>query len=335
MLSFFKSKLPLGLDIGASNLKVVELAPTSSLPKLEQFLIRRREDNNLKNQLVQIKKEFNFSTDKMVIGIGGPSLIIRRINLPNMSEDELAEAISWQVDDYLPLPIDKTVFDYQVINREDGELELILVAAPKEVIQERIKAVEQAGFKVHSIAANPLVLRRILPTAKLVEQKSLVLINLGAKTTELIALEEGKFHFRRSFNFGGTDFTSEIREKKELSFREAESYKFKLKDKALISNSLSKLISDVKRSLKYRGILTTTEQLLVTGGGANLKILVNLLAKELDLNIGSFNSLGQIQFSPQEFSPHLLHKKLPKLSVSLGLALREVQTDDKFIARRA
>ncbi|GAB6099054.1 type IV pilus assembly protein PilM [Halanaerocella petrolearia] len=325
MLSLWSSKTPLGVDLGSSNLKIVELVPANPVPKLNQYLIREVQSDLIK-QLAEIKAEYDFQTNKVTIGVEGSDLIIRQVTFPVMSEQDLDQVISLNAEDSLPLPIEEVELDYEILERREEELVVMLVAVKKKPLLDKIKVLEEAGFKVVSVAASPLTLKHILSSEK-ISQEDLVVIDIGAKVTEIIVLKEGKFSFRRGLDIGGRDFTVEVSRKKELSLYEAKNYKSNQQIKEdTVSQSTTRLKQKIKHSLGYNSVKIS--QLLMTGGVANLNPLVKRLDHELDIQVGILDSIDLIQFDVLDISPHLLRQKLPQLSVSLGLALRGIECYD-------
>ncbi|GAB6138834.1 type IV pilus biogenesis protein PilM [Halanaerobaculum tunisiense] len=293
MLSWFKPKLPLGVNLGEQQLKIVELLPAEPVPKLRKYLLEKIKPD-LADQLATIKEKSNFRTNQVVVGIHGSQLVIRKINLPAHLRDNLAEVINWQADDYLPVTPEEVVLDYEVLDCQE-ELTVMLVAANREVIFEQIELLAQAGFQVVSVAASPLVLSRLVGEEKLTS-RHLAILNLEATVAELVIFNRGEFSFRRYFNVKRSKLIKQA--KKEGDF--------------------SRFNLQLERSLDYQGDLSS---LLVTGG-TDLQKLVEVLDDKLELEVGLFNLMPQIQFAPQDMAPQLVQAKLPQLAISLGLALR-------------
>lgn len=314
----------LGLDWGTNSLKLVELRTDKEVPQLENWGIEEwptAEPEEKIDFLAQIKNQYQLNTKEVVIGIGGSELILKKISCPEVARKELAQVVNWEVADRLPVSADEMIVDYEVLAADEGTKDVLVAAARRETVMQRVNLLQAAGFKVNSVAASPLVVSYLLPPTN--EQSTRVaVLDLGAETTELVVITAGEFVLRRSFQLGGVEFTAKLKERKNITYRRAEEEKLKSGvDEQLLEEVLGKLIAEINRSFQYHN-LEWVDRLLLTGGTAKLQPLADWLTAKLDLSAGLFNSLASFQFAPDRFDPQRLRRYLPELSVSLGLALR-------------
>ncbi len=320
----WRNNYQLGLDWGTNSLKLVELNMSKEVPHLENWGIEEwpaAEPEGKIDFLTQLKNRYQLNTKEVIIGIGGSDLILKKITCPEIGPQELTQVVNWEVADKLPVSADEMVVDYEVLAGEEDTKDVLVAAARREAVMQRVNLLQAAGFQVKSAAASPLVFPYLLPEAN--EQLSkLAVLDLGAETTELVVITDGEFTLRRSFQLGGAEFTTELKKRRNITYRQAEEEKLESGvGEQLLDEVLGKLIAEINRSFQYHN-LEQVNQLLLTGGTAKLQPLTEWLTAKLELSTGLFNSLASFQFAPDRFDPQHLRRSLPELSVSLGLALR-------------
>jgi type IV pilus assembly protein PilM len=329
LFSFSQNKLPLGVELGSKNFKLVDLKAAEPVPTLNEFVIKEIADQSRKDiqqLLTQIQDQYKLTTSRLVLGISGEDLILGKTTLPQLEEEELKKAIKWEFEDWLPLKLEEVTTDYQVINNTEEEMEVLLAAARRERVLANLNLLEEAGFEVVSIAPGPLNLSRFLSETEAVSK--LAVLDIGFSNSELICFTNGKFSFHRSFKVGGKKFTAEIKSSRETTYRQAANYKLETEvSRQLVVSTIEDLIRKIKNSFKYYQ-LEQVDRLLLTGGGSNLANLASWLENGLGIETGLFNLFDQVQFSPQKFDPHNLHNQVPKLALVLGLALRGSELSD-------
>jgi type IV pilus assembly protein PilM len=285
---------------------------------------------------------------EVVVGLSGRHVFSREITMPVMSKQELAEAVKWGLEEYVPYPVDSFYYDFDVIAfNEDGKtLELLLVAAPYELVNPMIAAVTAAGLELVAIETEAIASARALPKPKEsdVSRGYFFVIDIGDKLSQLTIFQKGVPFFTRLVPIGGIHFTQVIMQATGLDFAEADTFKSKSTDffqsDDFIGN-LSKVNQELKllvAQLAHEGRLTldsyltqnpqaTIDQIFLMGGGACLKNLLFELRHQVDLTIEMVNPLAFMSASAT-FDPQFLERVIPQMAVAIGLALRGDGHDD-------
>lgn len=285
------SKTIVGLDIGTSSVKIVQLKQSGSqwqlvamgmaeLPK--ESLESKNQDSQrlaLIETIKRVFKESGIKTKKVVTSLSGDSVIIRYVKLPFMTAEELRGALPREAEQYIPLNIDQVILDFQILGetQEDGQkkLDVLLVAAKVDVVDQHLLLLKSAGLSPMVIDVDAFALQnayevnRVEPT-----DETVALINIGASLTTINILEGSNTRFTRDIPVAGNDFTKEIQKEFNLKFIEAEELKkshgaismeeddFSLstvsqKDDRVLRMSdvvtpvLNKLLGEIRRSFDY------------------------------------------------------------------------------------
>lgn len=241
---------PVGLDMGTTSFRVVELKPTSGKPLLTHMgsiqvppgVIVEGEiaDPALASQaLSQLWKETGLRDKQLTVGISNQKVIVRLVELPYMDEQELRGALQYQAQEYIAIPMDEAILDFQIVGEfttaeEEHMMEVLLVAAQKDMVQKFVETIQQAGLEPEVIDVSSFALLRSLgETAPLIleegkEAEAVVLMNISAGITNIVVVEEGIPRFSRVTAMAGDDFTRAVANALNLPFDEAEELKIKV-----------------------------------------------------------------------------------------------------------
>src|SRR5579872_4958123 len=289
-MSFF-SKTIVGLDIGSSTVKIVQLKPEANQWKLvsmgmveipKESLEAKNPEAQRTSVIETIKRAFKESgikTKKVITSLSGDSVIIRYVKLPFMTEEELRGSIAREAEQYIPLNIDQVVLDFQILGeaQEDGQrkLDVLLVAAKVDVVDQHLSMLKSAGLSPMVIDIDAFALQNAYEINRVEpSEETVALINMGASLTTVNILEGSNTRFTRDIPVAGNDFTKEIQKEFNLKFSEAEELKkshgaismeeddFSLstvshKDDRVLRMSdvmtpvLNKLLGEIRRSFDY------------------------------------------------------------------------------------
>jgi len=241
----FSKKKIVGLDIGSSSLKLVEILDTSKgyvLDKFYQIPLDRgvivdgalNEPDTLSQNIKELFKLSNCKTKNVVASLSGHSVVVKKVNFPNMEENQLRELISDEAEKYLPFDDTKEVnFDFQILGESainPNLMEVILVAAEKEIINSYSNAIQKAGLKVIIMDLDSFALETMYEVNYDFEEGDTVaLVNIGASMTNINVVKNGVSMFTRDFPMGGDSITEAMREKMGVTFEEAEAAKLEVK----------------------------------------------------------------------------------------------------------
>src|SRR4030043_826882 len=214
---FFGGRSPIGLDIGSGYLKAVQLKDTKSGYELELFDVLPLppelivdgsiiDSLRLIDSLKELARKAKIKTKDVAISIAGhSSVIIKRVSLPDMSEDELYESIKFEAEQYIPFDIDDVNLDFQLLGpkEEPGQMDVILVAVKKDIINEYLSVVKEAGLNCHIVDVNSFSLENIYEVNYEIEpDKNIAIVNIGARTINLNVLKGGISVFTRDSAVG-------------------------------------------------------------------------------------------------------------------------------------
>jgi type IV pilus assembly protein PilM len=218
-----KGKLALGLDIGSSSVKMILLKESKRGFQLQSFGIAPLPpeaivDGALMNStaIVQAIQEL-ISTQRIkhreaAIGVSGHSVIIKKISLPRMSQEELDESIQWEAEQYIPFDVKDVNIDTQILTPPDvdagGQMDVLLVAAKKDMINDYTSVVAEAGLAPTIVDVDAFAVQNAFEANyEIPEGDTIVLINAGAAVVNINILAAGVTTFTRDITVGGNQFT--------------------------------------------------------------------------------------------------------------------------------
>jgi len=285
--------------------------------------------------LKELWKRTGIRTKDVAIGVSNQKVVVRLIDLPYMERDELAGAIQYQAQDYIPIPIEEAIIDFQIIgdymtSADEHMMEVLLVAAQRDMIASAVKAVEGAGLKLAQVDVTAFALVRSLlgtTTGWFADEaetpgEALGVVHISSGLTNIAVVERGIPRFTRVSSLAGNQFTQAIANVLNLTFDEAEALKISAglpsidglqtsvtgADSQLVATAqdalereANKFIAEVRRSLDY--YLTqatqagTIKRIYLTGTGSQLKNLPNYLEKGLQTQVVLGDPLARIQVS--------------------------------------
>ena len=232
-----KAKAVLGLDIGTSSLKAILLKVTKEeIELVNAGMVELHLDPTVENKekrarviegIKKLLEENGIKTREVVTAVPGQSVIIRHLKLPPGARARLDQVIKYEVQNQIPFPLDKVGMDYQALPGKEGEeVKVILVAMKKELIDDHLALVEEAGLKPETIDVSSLALYNALRFKKPSKEAEVVaLIDIGATTTDISIHRDGILEFTRSAPVAGNDLTEVVQTKLGVSFSEAEKLK--------------------------------------------------------------------------------------------------------------
>ena len=237
--------------------------------------------------------------DRCVVSLVESQVVSRLIQMPPLTDKELAAAIKWEAEQYIPLPIREVILHYQVVVRpavadQNNKMDVLLVAAPKRVAEKYLNIVKNAGLRVEAMETESQALVRAL--TKPGDPPTLI-VSMGALSTELVVAQEGHILFTRSIATGGANLTRAIIAEFNLPQKQAEEYKQTygiLEDKlsgkvaALLKPILDIVIGEVLKAIEFyrsRHAEAQVTRVVICGGGAFLPGLSKFLVERTSLEV--------------------------------------------------
>ena len=301
-------------------------------------------------RLPQIRVAVSELAEKLKIGkakvryaISGQSVFTRFIKLPPIDDENIDELVKFEAQQHVPFPIDEVIWDWQLLESGSGEKEVALVAIKGDALNEINDVILDAGQSTEEVDASPMALYNALRYNYPDLEETTLLIDIGAKTCNLIYLE-GKRMFTRSVAVGGASITTAIAKEYGVSFSEAESQKCSngmvalntshtsQMDEAtaalstLIRNTLGKLPAEIARTTNYFRSQhggKAPKQILLAGGGSNLPYIADFFQEKLRLPIDFFNPLKRVSVG-KGVDVDQIAAEAHQLGELVGLALRGI-----------
>ena len=349
-----------GLDIGSHAIKIAEVEHGKSGRTLKNLGIVNinpefLEDGAIKDTqavadlIKKLLKKHRVREKRVAISVGGYSIIVKRINVQTMTEEQLLETIQYEAEQYIPFDINDVNLDFQILGENPNnknQMSVLLVAAKKNHIEDYINLVESAGRQASIIDVDAFALQNAFGASYLPEGDAageeageiVALIDIGAEKTSLNILKGATSLFMRDISLGCGQMALQIASQIDCSIQEAED---------IINGKLRSMISDED----FENILSafssewTTEvrrafdffyssfgendisRIIMSGGGANVGAIRSVLAAETEVPVEIINPFGNMAINHSKFDPAFLEQIAPQAAIALGLALRRV--DDK------
>lgn len=345
----FGAKGTIGLDIGSSYLKAVQLKETRSGYELELFDMLPISPElivegsiidaiRLTESLRELMHRSKAKAKDAVISISGhSSVIIKRISLPEMSEEELSESIKFEAEQYVPFDIEDVNLDFQILGpkEEPGQMDVILVAVKKDVINDYVSVVKEAGLNTVIVDVDAFALENMYGINYEVEAgRNVALVNIGASTMNMNILRGGISVFTRDSSMGSNIHSDALQKEFNITYEEAERLKRgepveKVKPEdatALIASASNEVFSEVSRSLDYfrsSAVHAEVQEVVLSGGCALIKDFPRLLSEKIVIQVSVAEPFKNIVI-PKKFEASFIEDMAPIAAVAVGLAIRRL-----------
>ena len=330
------SKVPntsVGLDIGSFSAKIVELKrekDSYSLKGLGFSQIKGTAQKDISDAIKKACEEARVSTKKINASIFPEGTIIRYLSLPSMSHEELDKAMDFEIERYIPFDKNEVCSDYQILREGEDKknMQILLVATKKKVVEERVKIIEGAGLEPQVVTIDSLVLKNTFemnyPDKKDV---TVGILNLGSKISNINIVRGNISYFMRDIQLGGEDLTYLIKEKLDINNEEAEKLKYEPGDKEgevfkTIEPVLGNLLNEIYLSFDYyeSEFSMAVDEVYITGGSSSLKWLPGFLHDNLGRKVHILEAAKRIPLS-KNILPDRAKSLSCCLAVAIGLAL--------------
>ncbi len=341
----------LGIDIGASSVKVVELSRWGGGRTLENygeikssaffqapFRSSSQENFLLSSDFVAkaitaVIKESRIKTKSAVFSIPDFSTFFVSFDLPPIEEREISDAIRFNAPQYIPLPISETTLDWKIISGVPGDkkskLKVLVAAVANQVVQEYQRVAQMAGLELFALEAEALAaVRALVPQNK----KTICLVDIGAQSTTVNIVDAGILRKSYSFDFAGNQLSYVVASAIDKGYSEAEQVKQKqglLSQDKRVSDTLYMLIDPLLVEIrKVSGEFTQFEgkevtEVYLTGGTANLPGLKEYFSEALKRKTEVPNCFANFLYPP--ILSGTLQEMAPRYSVAVGVALQGLQ----------
>jgi type IV pilus assembly protein PilM len=300
-----------------------------------------REPEVVAGSIRQLYQSQGFREHNVAIAIGGYSVIVKKINVQTMSEEQLQESIHFEAEQYIPFDISDVNLDFQILGENEhnpNQMSVLLVAAKKEMVNDYVNLAQLAGLNPCIIDVDAFALQNIFEVNYDTKNENVALIDIGASKTSLNILKGNASVFMRDVSLGCGQINQKIAAIADCTPDEADSLKFgdvgdKISQEDLsdiISSVVSDWCTEIRRALDFFYSTYPEEQIkkiVLSGGGGGIKEFRQLLAVETSAEVQTINPFENIQYDENRFEPSYIERIAPQASICMGLAIRRV--DDK------
>jgi len=351
-MAFGKKDNIVGLDIGSRSIKAAEITETKRGLALKRFGIvdiahgaieegTINDAETVAESIKQLFKSYNIKESNVAVSIGGYSVIVKKISVQTMDEEKLQETIHFEAEQYIPFDISDVNLDFQILGESEsnpGQMDVFLVAAKKEMVNDYINLVNLAGLNPCIVDVEAFALQNTFEANYDLQSENTALIDIGASKTSLNILKGNSSLFIRDVSLGCGQINQKIMSLIECSFEEAEQLKYGDKPDKLTAEDLKGIISsvvadwctEIRRALDFFYSTYPEDQIkriILSGGGANIEEFRELLATEASAEVESINPFKNFEIDQKIFDDAFIKQIAPQSAISMGLAMRKV--DDK------
>ena len=346
-----------GLDLGERSIKLVELEHAASGWRLVNHLIQDLPAGQ-EGQPVDVAGWLQsavktFGARDVHVSLSGPDVAVLRVAAPLMPREELLEAVRWQIKDQVGFPVQDALIECEALGdvweKDIKKQDLLVVAAPRAGVEERLAAVQRAGCRVVSVCpARAALWRGIEALAPEYRQGALAVVEIGAQATHLLLVKDGQIRIVRELALGSESLTQALvgvvtSEQGEVTIDAARAEALKRRYGVLTESAdgttedgvplfhvaslmrpvLEQLLTELSRSCDFYRVQMDEagiSRMLLVGGGAGLRGLPAFLAEGLGMTVEVFNPLMRLTERARMLEPEQVAEDGPRLATAIGLA---------------
>jgi len=334
-----------GLSIGSSSVKLVELKKSGKSWKLLHFgIVQLPEDAVVNREIINaiavsesiktLVSQISLKNKNVCTSLSGTSVIIKRMMFEVPNVKELQEQVFWEAEQYLPFDVSEVVMDYQVLSRsKDSKTDVILVAVKKTVLDNYMSCIDEAGLKAKVVDVDFFALQNLFeanyPSS---ESEAVAIVDIGASSIKVVVVHAGIPVFTKDSAMGGRNLTAEIQKHLNLSFVDAETLKVGGGGETIPQevNELMGVMSEnfgteIKRALDFYNASSAgapVSNILLGGGSSKIPGLSKVVEDVTGVPTQLVNPFNSISYDPAVFTQEYLENIAPIAAVPIGLALR-------------
>jgi type IV pilus assembly protein PilM len=349
---FRRTKAIVGLDIGSSAVKAVELKPAGKTYRVAAFGAEPLPPDSIVDGAIidstavadAIRRLFDanksFKSKDVCASLSGNAVIVKKITLPVMTESELGESIYWEAEQYIPFDIQDVNLDYQILDPgtgpdSRGSMDVLLVAAKKEKIGDYTSVIAQAGKTPLIVDVDAFALQNAFEVNYGLEAgKVVVLLNAGASAININILQGDQSVFTRDISMGGNAYTEAVQKELDLPFEAAEQLKkgipvdgatFEEAQPVLRAISENVLL-EIQKTFDFFKATASSEQidrLMLSGGASRVDGFREMLQERFSAPVEDFDPFRAVTWDAKKMGAEAADLA-PTAAVAVGLALRKV-----------
>jgi len=351
----FGKKSVVGLDIGSNAVKAVEIAIKGKdkgfelrnlgiAPMPAEAIVQGAFLNSsaIVDAIQEAIQSGRIKTKEVAAAVAGHSVIVKKVSLPSMTREELEDQIQWEAEQYIPFDVNEVNLDFQILETSEGEgqMDVLLVAAKKDLIDDYVQVINEAGLTPVAIDVAAFAVENSYEMNYELESQGVVaLVNIGAQVVNINVVQDGVPAFTRDITTGGNQYTEEVQKALSISFDEAE--RLKLGGSAseqsqdvvpqeveqAIRSVTDTVVGEISRSLDFFSATAADSRIakvLLCGGGAKVAGFLNTFQERTGFDVEILNPLSRMLPS-KGFDAEYLDEVGTSLGVGIGLATRRLE----------
>jgi type IV pilus assembly protein PilM len=354
-LSNFGKQSLVGLDIGSSSVKAIELnlkgkdkgfelrslgiAPLQSEAIVQGAFLN---SSAIVDSIREAMDSGRVRSKDVAVAVSGHSVIVKRVSLASMTREELEEQIQWEAEQYIPFDVNEVHLDFQILDSADGEgqMDVLLVAAKKDLVDDYVQVIKEAGLNPVVVDVAAFAVENAFENNYEVGiDEVCALVNIGAQVININVIQNGVPSFTRDITTGGNQYTEEIQKALSISFDDAERIKLggngadqsqevlPQEVEQAIRSVNETVMGEISRSLDFFSATAAESRInrvLLAGGGARISGFVDAFQERTGLDVEVLNPLSRMLAS-KGFDQDYLEMMAPSLGVGVGLAARRIE----------
>jgi type IV pilus assembly protein PilM len=349
---FRRAKTLVGLDIGSSAVKAVELKAAGKSYKVIAFGAESVPPDSIVDGAIidgaavadAIRRLFEsrkIQTTDVAASLSGNAVIVKKITLPLMTEAELAESIYWEAEQYIPFDIQDVNLDYQILDAGDAlagksTMDVLLVAAKKEKIADYTGVIAQAGRSAVVVDVDAFALQNAFEVNYGIEPgQVVVLLNAGASATNINILQGDQSVFTRDISIGGNAYTEALQKELNLPYEQADQLKrgepvdgVTFEDARPVLRAVSdNVMLEIQKTFDFFKATASSDRIdriVVSGGASRAEGFLEILSERFDAPVEMFDPFKRVAFDAKRFQVDDVDEVARTAAVAVGLGLRRV-----------
>lgn len=336
----------LGVDIGDSSLKMVELQKKGKKIYLTNYAFSENvsdvkftkidDSAYLAKAINKVRAEAKIGAKRVTASLPTFAVFSSIITLTGVDKKNMTDAVLEEAKKVIPLPLEEMKIDFKVIPEVDGQknaiksnVRVFLTCSPRKIVRKYIDIFRQANLELSYLETETFSLVRSLVGN---DKSTVMIVEIGANSTDISVVRESIPVLNRSLEICGTTITKTLMEKLSLTFNQAEQFKIDLslaeknnELSAVVIKTISPIISEIKYMLDFYNMSNTSpvEKIILSGGSSLLSNLTVYLSEKLNIQVIIGDPFSRVVYS-EELKP-IIHQVGPSLAVAVGLALRDIE----------
>jgi type IV pilus assembly protein PilM len=344
MALFRRKRSSVGLDIGSGFVKVVEMDHSGDRPEVTRVAVRPllpdaivegevMDAGLVSETLRNLFQDIGLKGREVVTAVGGHDVIIKPIKMDRMREPDAREVIRWEAEQHVHFDINSVELDFQILDpdAEGLQMDVLLVAAKRELVENRVSLLRDAGVTPVLIDIEAFALHNAFERNYPEAMRGIVaLVNLGHETTNVNILEEGVPVLTRHIAFGSRKLREELQRERGMTSEQAEDVIQGKQSYPDLQRALDASAEEVAMGIERASAFLMTRQsgaglgqIFLSGGGSRIPGMAETLAARIGVETRIVNPFERVSIRPGADEGLSLAESAPMLLLPLGLALRE------------